>query len=380
MWHVLRGMASPSPLRPWEDARASWALPIVASAIGASLLVAAAPLGIDAQRSVAFALGPAIMLVTLHARTVGYLHDDGLAATLPLPVPTARRFAAAHRRHGVGLLWQAAWGAVAFAVGGTEPSRAAVLVADWLALVGACALVEPAAAAVGAWLGRRVDPESVAGQLQRSLGGGWTLPEAVVHLWAPALGLALGAALAMPWQLAIDRWADAQSIGRGHVGVCVTALAIAIAIRLAAPAMYGRGLFDAVPWLRQAMRTLAGPPVPQTAPRWITAIRDPALRLVVLQHQRLTPVPQLRLAVLLGTAAWLVVRERSPGVAQLGILAGLVTLWLVPATVLLRHAPARRRLFAALPVRDPSTRAWACLLAPVVLAIAPVAFRVGGAP
>ena len=53
----------------------------MAAGVAASLLGAAAGLGEAAQRSAAFALGPAALLVTLHARTAGYLHDDGLAAT-----------------------------------------------------------------------------------------------------------------------------------------------------------------------------------------------------------------------------------------------------------------------------------------------------------
>jgi hypothetical protein len=206
-----------SPLDPWEQAHASVALPVVAAGIAAALLGAAAPLGAESQRSVAFALGPAVMLVTLHARTAAYLHDDGLGATLPLPIAVSRRFAAAQRRHLVGLAWQAAWGALAFALAGTDGATRLVLVLDWLALVVACALVEPLGAAASAWMGRRVPPESLAGQLQRSLGGGWTLPEAVVHLWAPAIALSLAAGLAMPVQLAIDRWADAQAVASSHL-------------------------------------------------------------------------------------------------------------------------------------------------------------------
>jgi hypothetical protein len=372
-------VASRSPLDPWEQAHASWALPIVAAGIAGALLGGAAPLGAESQRSVAFALGPAVMLVTLHARTASYLHDEGLAATLPLPIAPVRRFAAAQRRHLVGLAWQGAWGAIAFAIAGADMATRLVLVLDWLALVVMCALVEPVGAAASAWMGRRVPPESVAGQLQRSLGGGWTLPEAVVHLWAPAIALSLAAASAMPLQLAIDRWADAQSVASTHLVACAVAIAIAVVLRLIAPVIYARGVFDAVPWLRQAMRTLAGPPTPQQAPRWIAAIRDPALRLALLQHQRLTPVPMLRLAMLVGTALVLTFKASVPDLAQTGILAGLVALWLVPATALQRHAAAKRRLFAPLPIRDARGRALACLLAPVAVAVVPVAIRIGGA-
>ncbi len=375
------GMSSPhvasrSPLRPWDVAHASWTLPLVAAGIAASLASGARPLGVEAQRSVAFALGPALLLVTLHARTAAYLHDEGLATTLPLPVPPRRRFAIAWRSHLVGLLWQAVCGAVAFAIAGSDAPARMVLVADWLALVLTCALVEPAGAAASALLGRRVPEDSVAGQLQRAAGGGWTLPEAVVHLWAPAMALATAAAVAMPLQLTIDRWADGRAPGRAHLVACTLALSIAAVLRVAAVPAYCRGMFDAVPWLRQAMRTLAGPPVPSPAPRWLAAIRDPGLRLTILQHQRLTPVPTLRLVALLGTAVILTVRTAAPGIAELGILVGLVALWLVPADALRRHGQAQRRLLSPLPLTDHRARAWACLLAPVVLAALPVAWRV----
>lgn len=352
----------------------------MAAGVAASLLGGAAALGEVAQRSAAFALGPAVLLVTLHARTAGYLHDDGLAATLPLPIPPARRFAAAGRRHALGLAWQGAWGALAFGLSGPSAAASGILVADFLVLVAMAALVEPLAAAAAAALGRRVPAESVAGQLQRSLGGGWTLPEAVVHLWAPAGGLALAAALAMPEQLAIDRWADGDTVKAAHLGICGAALAVAALGRLLAPRIYAGGLFDAVPWLRQAMRTLAGPPVPAPAPRWLPLFRDPALRLLVLQHQRLTPVPVLRLLMLLGAAAILAGRAQTPGPAELGILVGLVALWLVPAGSLARHAADQRRLLGPLPLRNARARAWACLLAPVALALVPVLVRLGGAP
>ena len=47
----------------------------------------------------------------------------------------------------------------------------------------------------------------------RALGGGWTIPEAVVHLYAPALGVGLVALLAMPGQLWLDRRVDGRARG-----------------------------------------------------------------------------------------------------------------------------------------------------------------------
>lgn len=359
----------------WDETWASWALPLVASSIAAALVGGAGARGADAQRGVAFVVGPALLLVTLHARSGGYLHDDGLAATLPLPVAPRRRFAAAHRVHLVGLGWQALLGALAMAVAARDTTAALGLVASFLALVGCAALVEPVSAGASAWLGRRVPAESLGGQLQRTLGGGWTLPEAVVHLWAPALALGLAAALAMPMQLAIDRLFDGLAVSQGHAGACAAAFAIALGLRLAAPMLYAGGVFEAVPWLRQAIRTLAGPPTPADAPRWIAWVRDPVLRLTILQHQRLTPVPMLRLVVLLVAAGIVTFADATPGPAQLGAVIGTAALWLLPAAALRRHREAKRRLLSAMPVRDTTRAAWACLLAPVMLATIPIGIR-----
>jgi hypothetical protein len=359
----------------WEQAWASWALPLVASSIAAALVAGAGARGVDAQRGVAFVVGPALLLVTLHARSGGYLHDDGVAATLPLPIAARRRFAAAHRVHMIGLGWQALWGAAAMAIAAADLRTAIGLVATFAALIACAALVEPLASGASAWLGRRVPPDGFAAQVQRTLGGGWTLPEAVVHLWAPALGLGLAAALAMPLQLAIDRWFDGLPVARGHLGACAGALGCAVAARLLAPRLYAGGVFEAVPWLRQAIRTLAGPPVPPPAPRWLAMLRDPALRLLVLQHQRLTPVPMLRLAILFVAAGIVASADAAPGPAAVGSVVGAAALWLLPAAAVRRHRLAMQRALAAMPIRDPRRAAWACLLVPVLLATAPVAAR-----
>ncbi|HWB78035.1 MAG TPA: hypothetical protein VG755_23885, partial [Nannocystaceae bacterium] len=224
-------------------------LPIVAAAIVAlaSTAVASAPL--PTQRGLVFVLGPLLLLVTLHARTAGYLHDDAVSLTLPLPIAPRDRFAAAHARHLRGLAWQAMWGlaAVAFAVliAGAGPATALALVLDLGALVVAAALVEPVGAAIAARFGQRVPEDSFAAQVQRSLGGGWTLPEAVVHLYAPALALGTAAAIAMPWQLAIDRGVDGETVGENHLMVCAVVLVLALALRAIAPRLYRAGVHDA---------------------------------------------------------------------------------------------------------------------------------------
>jgi hypothetical protein len=251
-------------------------LPVVAATIVALATTAVATAPLATQRGLVFVLAPLLLLVTLHARTAGYLHDDAVSLTLPMPIAGRDRFAAAHRRHLGGWAWQSAWGLAAIGIGarlgGGERTVALALVLDVAAVMLAALAIEPLGAAIAARLGQRVPAESFAAQLQRSLGGGWTLPEAVVHLYAPAVALGLAAALAMPVQLAIDRAIDGQAVGPNHLIICATAGLLALGLRLLAPWVYAHGVYDAVPWLREAMRTLAGPSAPEPAPRCGSAI------------------------------------------------------------------------------------------------------------
>ncbi len=357
------------------------ALPVVAAALVALAVGAGArATGLPAARSLVFALVPAALLVTLHVRTSAFLHDDQLAATLPLPIAPARRFGLAAARHarglGAAMLWLLGGVALGAAPLGLEPRAIAGLLLDALAVGLAGLATEPFGAAVAARLGRRQPPGSYAAELQLKLGGGWTLPEAVVHLYAPAGSLGLAGLLALPLQLAIDRAVDGQALRAGLSGVVLASATIAIALRLVAPALYRGGVFEAVPWLREAMRTLAGPPVPERPSRWIAAIADPALRLVLLQHERLTPAPRFRLLLLLATAAVVAVRGAALSAAEVGLALALCALWLVPAASLVRHGPARRAALAALPVRSPTARARALLVAPVAVMLASIAVRV----
>ena len=105
--------------------------------------------------------------------------------------------------------------------------------------------------------------------------GGWTTPEAVVHLYAPAFFLALATALAMPGQLSWERWLDGNPAGAGSWIAGLLPLAVAIGLRALAPRQYGRGLWESVPWLAEATRTLAGPPQPEPTPAWAGKNRRP---------------------------------------------------------------------------------------------------------
>lgn len=357
-------------------------VPAVAAATWSLALTAVASSGLATQRSLVFVMGPLVLLSTLHARTGGYLHASGHLSTFALPIDPRARFVAARARHLRALAVSIAWGALAIAVAvpalGRRDLVHAGLVVDWLALGVLAACIEPFAAATAAFLGRRLPAEHPGTQLQKSLGGGWTLPEAVVHLYAPALGLGLAVALALPVQLAVDLSIDAVATGRGLLIACTGAVGLALGLFAIAPVAYRGGVFESIPWLAEATRTLAGPPVPEPAPGWIVRLRDPMLRLVLLQHQRLTPLPRLRLLALVGVAIAFAVRGKPLAVAHLGVLLGLVALWLVPALALVRQRERRARALGALPVTSRRAIGSVLLAAPVVLALAIAIVGSGG--
>lgn len=137
-------------------------------------------------------------------------------------------------------------------------------------------------------------------------------------------------------------------------------------------------MFEAVPWLVEATRTLAGPATPLPAPAWLLRIRDPGLRLVLLQHQRLSPVPRLRFWIMLAVTGVLAWRGRPLGAVEIVVAIGALAAWCVPIAALRREADARARLLAPLPVVARDRPAALLLLAPAVVATLVVAARSGG--
>jgi hypothetical protein len=387
---MRRVSPSPAALRRWDPTPWSdWLVPVVAAVLWSLVIARSSASGIELSRSLVFVGGPLVLLAGLHGRLGGYLHADARRLLLPLPVPPARHFAAAGSRHRVGLLATAAASVSALGlVLLTEPVASTLtsaqrlgLLADFVWLAAVAALVEPAVAAVSAWLGRRFADDSTAYRVQHALGGGWTIPEAVVHLYAPALGVGATAALAMPGQLLVDRWIDGMPIGSGLVTAALVGGALALGLRLLAPPLYARGLFGAVPWLAEATRTLAGPPVPEPAPRWLAGVRDPALRVWLLQLWRTTPLPTLRLLALLGWATHLAFSSTAPDVTRLAVLAATCALWLVPAVGLVQLRARRMRFLAPLPIHAERVerRAWTVVATPVAVALLVVGLRTAGA-
>lgn len=359
--------------RGWE----LWLAPAVASAVWGAL-IAQADGHLVLARSLVFVGGPLVLLSGLFERLGSYLHAPQRHRLLPLPLHPDLHFRAAQIPHRAGMLASAALGTAAVVLAGIvdlvpagiDHAAVALLVADWLWLVVLSVLTEPAIAAAAAWLGRRFDDDAPARRLQLQAGGGWTLPEAVVHLYAPALGIGLAALLAMPGQLTLDRLGDGAPASSGLWLASALPLLVALALRLWARRGYAVGMFEATAWLHQAIRTLAGPPIPDPAPRWIERLADPMLRLWALQLWRVTPVPGLRLWALLLVGGWIGVTGKL-GLVQVAILVALVALWLVPAVRVAQLRRGREAFASALPL--PSTaRTGSCPRAAWILAIPPV--------
>lgn len=371
---MVRASAMPE-LRPtlrrfethgWEV----WLVPVVMAAAGAVVLGST---GADLVllRGLVFVGGPLLILSGLHARLADYLHAPSRHHLLPLPLTPHDHWATARPVHWQGLGVTGAVGAVAIAGAafgsGVAPMPALGLVVDWLWLWIMAALVEPMIPAAGARLGQRFDEGQTEHAVLERLGGGFTIPEAVIHLYAPGLGVGLAAALAMPGQLWLDRTIDGVETPSGLAIAALVTLGLAAIGGLWARRGYAQGLFGAVPWLHEAIRTLAGPPVPEPVPGWSLLGRDPVGHLLVRQLWRTTAVPGLRLFAMLGGTTWIALAA-SPSVAALATVLALVAVWLVPAMRIRALASGRARLCAPLPLPEAGRAGRSWVLWVVVLA------------
>ena len=366
----------------------TWLSPALAAAVWWGVMAAVADQPAATQRSLVFLGGPMLLLSGLHARLFGFLHAPERARWLPLPIAPDRHWNAAMASHGPALLLSALLGiaAVLLAAPGSAtvsgiPARIG-LAAEFAWLVLFAVLVEPLVAGIAAEFGRRFPKTSRAHELQSSLGGGWTTPEAVVHLYAPAFGVGLAVLLAMPGQLSWERYLDHGVLNIRQLAIGVAPLVIALAVRIAAPTLYRRGLWEAVPWLVEATRTIAGPPQPEATPAWARRIPDPWTRLLVIQFWRVTPLPGLRLTIVLGLALVTLARSAPPSGPALALALMAIGAWVVPAGTLLRDRVARARLAGALPLERGRRRgragplAVAALLSPLLLLSAAIGYRV----
>lgn len=331
----------------WPQA---WIAPVLAAMAWSLVLASSGDLA--TQRSLVFIGGPLVLLAGLHARLGEYLHARARQRLAVLPIAPVRHFTAARAAHRRGFALAVSSGLLGVVIGGGaggDVGRGLLLAGDFLWLVVIAGLIEPAIAAASAFAGRRFPEEHAIRRAQAQLGGGWTAPEAAVHLYAPALGLGLAVLLAMPGQLGLAA-AQAQGLRAAHVGLLGVPLVIAAAVRWAAPRIYSVGFFAAVAWLAEAMRSLAGPPEPPPRPEWVGRLASPTMRLWTTQWLRLTPGPLLRLGLLVGWGCWLLLRAEAPGVPAVAIGLGLAALWLLPLQTLARQRRRNAALLASLPL------------------------------
>lgn len=330
----------------------AWLAPVLAAATWSIVLAGTRELSV--QRSLVFLGGPLVLLAGLHARLGEYLHGRARERLAALPVAPARHFRAGAAEHRRGLAIAAVAGATGLAIGAGaagEAWRVLVLAGDFAWLCVMAALVEPLIPAVSALAGQRFPEAHWVRQAQRGLGGGWTTPEATVHLYAPALGLALAISLAMPGQLALALVADGRAWTAGLAGLLAVPLALAIGGRIAAPRLYAGGFFAAVAWLAEATRSLAGPPEPPPRPAWVLRLASPVLRLWATQWLRLTALPVVRVVALLAWTAYLGLRAAAPTAPTIALGLGLAALWLSPLQTLARQRRRNAALLVRLPVR-----------------------------
>jgi hypothetical protein len=357
--------------------QASWLVPAFAAALWSGVMAMVADAPIATQRSLVFLGGPLVLLAGLHARSFWFLHAPERERWLPLPIAADRHWESAVRMHmpafGIAVLLGIL--ALMLALLGVEPTPRGVpsnlgLVAEFVWLAVFAGLLEPVAASTAALLGRRFPEHGRGHELQRSLGGGWTTPEAVVHLYAPAFFLALATALAMPGQLSWERWLDGHPLGAGSWAAALLPLPVAIGLRmLVAPRHYRIGMWEAVAWLSEATRTLAGPPQPEPTPAWAEKISDPWIRLLVIQFWRITPLPYLRLALVLGVGAITLMRTAPPTGPLVAVAMACIGAWLVPTGAMLRESTNRARMCGALPLASGRRRGRPGVLAAVALAV-----------
>ena len=114
--------------------------------------------------------------------------------------------------------------------------------------------------ALYARFGALEDPKSQVGQLQRSLSGGLTLPQATVYLYAPALVVALASAAAMVGQLLVERVAVGQTFSPQSWALAGVGPLLALGARLYAPRVFSSHVHRSAPWLAQASRSFGGDP------------------------------------------------------------------------------------------------------------------------
>ncbi len=307
----------------------------------------------EAFTGILFLGGPLLLVMGIHHRLGGYVHARRRQLRLSLPIGARDHFVDALPTTRRGLIYSTAFGLAAIFAAEGSLGGGFWFALSWLWLCIFAWLVEPAVGAAGAYGGRRFSHDHAAAQIQRSLSGGWTSPEAVVHLYGPGLGIVVCTFLAMPGQIVWEYHLNGHVASLPMVIAALLPLLVAIGLRVMASRMYEVGVWEAVPWLEEAIRTLAGPPRPERQPRWIAFFaRDPAIQICWLQFSRLTTGTAARLAIVVSFTVYLGFRSEPPTSVSIGIGVGISVFWLLPLRTLRNQERLRSVLCAALPVRS----------------------------
>lgn len=323
-------------LPKWDRERTGWLLPLLGAGLLAVWLANAGEQPLLTRRGYIFAIGPLFLLAGLHARLAAYLHNPARFRLAPLPVHPHRHWRCSWPQHLGGLLWAGICGLAGVATGslasGVGLHQSAALMADLGLLLIHALLLEPLIPAACAYLGRRFSTDSSIGSAQRYLGGGWTAPEITVYLYAPALGLALAAALAMPGQLALAKVWAGSSWSSMYLQLLGVPLVVSLVLRMVAKHPYSRGYFEAVARLHESVRSLSGPPLARPLPGWLAALarrRTPTTAIALRLCARCTPALSLRLGILVVWATW-AVASTTPALAVWALGAVCAGLWSLP--------------------------------------------------
>lgn len=365
----------------WDHETRGWMAPALFAGMAAVFLATTSDVALLTRRSYIFVGGPLFLLAGLHARLNGFLHATARSQLSPLPVSPKHHWGAGQRLHASGLVQTGILGILGILAGGLAGQmptpEAFALAGDFTLLwIHAC-LCEPLIPAACAWLGRRFAPESPLAVAQRQLSGGWSAPEVAIHLYAPALGLALAAALAMPGQLSLAQLDGGTPLAGIHVQLLAIPLALALGLRLLAKHVYARGFFESVAHLHESVRTLAGPPTARPVPGWLLALagrKSAATRVALTLTARLTPALTLRLLLLLG---WVIVAALTqlPGIAMAALGTAATAVWAQPFRAAFAGLARFYRAVPGVPLPPvawaQARRAlwWTCLAPPVAAGI-----------
>ncbi|MEE9386528.1 MAG: hypothetical protein V3V08_24195 [Nannocystaceae bacterium] len=330
-------MSAPRPdLAVWRSPGTAMFAPALVAAGWLLALGATTSDDLASRRALLFVGGPLLLMAGIHGRLEPYLHAPERARLLPLPLAARAHWLSSRGYHLPQLLGTVSLGVAALAVGTLWPSAQPQwqgiyeLTALWLWLAVFALPCELLIAGSAAALGRRFPIGSLPYRTQEKVTGGWTSREAAVHLYAPALAVGVAVLLALPGQLSITRAFEGHTLRAGHIAASVTPFVVALAMPTAGCRLYRRGIWEAVAWLSEMIKTLAGPPLPVACPPWVSHIPSPLAQILILRMLRLSPFTRLRFVAVVGSGLYLALRTAGPTLPSAVTFTVVVMCWLLP--------------------------------------------------